>query len=143
MSDDTINNVTENNTTNDAAENTTDTAADNAGDTATDTAANDAADDSAPRVPKRHYRLRIYKVDESPFDDILRAVYDGVPKMIPGNKYTLRQIVELSNPRLWNRMEYYTRRYMGASFATEYYKLNIDTVKMVDPDQSPIRYLSV
>jgi hypothetical protein len=91
--------------------------------------------------PKRVYKLRIYNDDEQPFEKILNAVNEGATKMEPGKKYTLRKIVELSDPNLWHTLSYYTRRCMGASFATKYYKEEIYTVKMVDPDQSPIRYL--
>lgn len=62
--------------------------------------------------------------------------------MVEGKKYTLKQIVELGAPGLWETLSYYTRRCMGASFATQYYKDAIQNVKMVDVNQSPIRYLS-
>lgn len=91
--------------------------------------------------PKRVYKLRIYKDDEEPFDSILNAVDEGVLKMESGKKYTLKQIVELTDPDLWSRLYNYTKRCMGASFATKYYREEIYTVKMVDPDQSPIRYM--
>ena len=97
---------------------------------------------SASPVPKRHYRLHIYKENEAPFDAVLNAVHLGFLQMVEGKKYTLKQIVELGAPGFWDTMNHYTRRCMGASFTTMYYKLNVYPVIMVDPDQSPIRYLS-
>ena len=94
-------------------------------------------------VHKRYYRLRIYQENEAPFDAILEAVNLGYLQMVKGKKHTLKQIVELGIPGLWGTLSYYTRRCMGASFATQYYKDAIRTVKMVNPDQSPIKYLRV
>ena len=102
---------------------------------------NSTNESSMPKM-KRLYKLRIYKDTEEPFNSILNATSDGFPKMVPGKKYTLRQIVELGDPKLWGTLQNYTRRCMGASFATKYYKGEIITVRMIDPNQSPIRYVN-
>ena len=101
-----------------------------------------AVNASASPVPKRHYRLHIYKENEAPFDAVLNAVDLGFLQMVEGKKYTLKQIVELGTPGLWSTMNHYTRRCMGALFAAKYYKDTIHTVRMIDVNQSPIRYLS-
>ena len=91
--------------------------------------------------PKRAYRLHIYTDDEEPFNDILCAVTKGCSEMKPGKKYTLKQIVEFGDPELWGTLSNYTKRCMGASFATESFTDEIYTVTMVDPNKSPIKYL--
>ena len=91
--------------------------------------------------PKRIYKLRIYDSSEEPFNQVLAAAENGCSQMEYGKKYTFRQIVDLGDPCLWGLLKgNYVRRCMGASFATRYYLGKIDYVKMVNPDQSPIKY---
>ncbi len=91
---------------------------------------------------KKYYsQLKFYTDYEEPMCSILSAAKDGIPKMKIGKKYQLKQIVELGKAGLWDSLTNYQKKCVGATFSAKCGKGEFSSIKIDDPEKSPLKYI--
>ena len=89
----------------------------------------------------RYFDPNGLSMSDDDMQSILAAVEDAIPQLIPGKAYTLKELVDIGHPGLWNELSRYDARSAGVTFSKCVESGSVEGLVLKDKNQAPKKYI--
>ncbi len=89
----------------------------------------------------RFFNLKGLPMSDDDMQSILAAVENAIPEMYDGKAYTLKDLVDIGHPGLWDKLSRYDARSAGVTFSKCVESGSVEGLVLKDKNQAPKKYI--